>query len=147
MSNNNYNNCSIVPFPYCVQCSSVYSFTLQNFTKQSQLCQCKTFQTPNAKWTPVLINKIWYYKMHQESTQFISEQNLTLYFKCPSFSVHHLFQISSYVLQVLSWAPLKAEWPVAVFKGLGESQGLVIHFYTWTKPTNKVINLIALMFT
>ena len=31
------------------------------------------FQIPKAKWTPVLINKIWYYRMHQKSSQVVSE--------------------------------------------------------------------------
>ena len=49
-------------------CSSIHSITLQNFTKPKSAFSVKLFQIPNAKWTPVLINKIWYYKMHQESS-------------------------------------------------------------------------------
>ena len=50
-------------------CSSIHSITLQNSTKLKSAFSVKPFQIPNAKWTPVLINKIWYYKMHQESSQ------------------------------------------------------------------------------
>ena len=69
---NNYNNCSIVPFPCYIQASiHLYYRTPQN----SKLAfSVKLSQIPNAKWTPVLINKIWYYKMHQESSQVVSEQ-------------------------------------------------------------------------
>ena len=80
--------------------------------------------------------------------------NLTLYFRCQCFwlniSKHlcsELFKFCSSAVPVLSWSQVKPKWLVAVFKGLGVSQGLVFNFYTWTKPTNKLIKVIALAFT
>ena len=79
-------NCSIVPslFHFTVLTFLVFYITVQNFTT-SQVSQ-PTFPNLNAKWIPVLINKIWYYRMHQKSSQVVPEQIQTLYFKCPSFS-------------------------------------------------------------
>ena len=98
MSNNNYNNCSIVPFPWYVQASIPLHYititALQNFTKPKSGFSVKPFQISNAKWMPALINKIWYYKMHQKSSQVVSEQILTLYFRCPSFLANHLFNVA-----------------------------------------------------
>ena len=33
----------------------------------------ETFLNSNAEWIPVLINKIWHYKLHQEPSQVIPE--------------------------------------------------------------------------
>ena len=61
--------------------------------------------------------------MHQKSSQVVSEQILTLYFRRPSFLANHLFnvapkllQMSSDVLQVLSWACLRLGAQQLVFK-------------------------------
>ena len=149
-----YNNCSIVkiicnvPFPWYIQAAIQLHYRTPQNSKSA--FSVETFQIPNANWTPVLINKIWYYKMHHDSSQVASEQIQLCISDAQAFQLticSMLLQTSSYVLQVLFWAQLRPGWPAAVFKGLGESQGLVIHFYTWTKPTNKVINLIALTFT
>ena len=86
-SDNNYNNCSIVSFP--LMCS-MFKHPFIYITEPHKTIV--SFLSQNlSKWTPVLINKIWYYKMHKESSQVNSEQILTLYFRCPSFSANHLF--------------------------------------------------------
>ena len=78
---------------YYVQVSIPLHYrTSQN---QSQLSQFKTFQIPNAKWTPVLINKIWYYKMHQESSQIVSEQIQLCISDTQGLLANHLFQCCS----------------------------------------------------
>ena len=67
--------------------------------------------------------------MHQESSQVVSEQIQLSISDAQAFQLticSMLLQTSSYVLQVLSWAQLRPEWPATVFKGLGESQGLFI---------------------
>ena len=43
--------------------------------------------------------------MHQKSSQVVSEQILTLYFKRPSFSSNHLLQRSSYEVMCLQSSP------------------------------------------
>ena len=91
-----YNNCSIVPFPCSIQCSMFthlvfYITELHKIQVRSQLNFSKISK---AKWTPVLINKIWYYRMLQKSSQVVSEQILTLHFRCPSFSANHLFNVA-----------------------------------------------------
>ena len=133
MSNNNYINCSIVPFPCCDQCSSVHSFTLQNFTKPKSAFSVKPFQIPNAKWTPVLINKIWYYKMHQKSSQVNSEQILTLYFKHPSFSANHLFQCCSKCQVMFFKSCPGPQW------GLGDQQ---LYLKVWEDPRGLLFTFI-----
>ena len=65
----------------------------------------------------VLINKIWYYRMHQKSSQVVSEQILTLYFKCPSFSANHLFNVAPNV-KWCSSSPVLSPTEAWVLSGL-----------------------------
>ena len=66
----NYNNCSIVPFPFNMyKHPFLYITELHKISFLSQNLSKSQMQ----KWTPVLLNKIWYYKMHQESSQVIPE--------------------------------------------------------------------------
>ena len=72
----------------------VFYITVQNFTKYTSQVSVKLFQISKAEWTPVLFYKIWYYRMPQKPSQVVPEQILTLYFKCPSFSSNHLFNVA-----------------------------------------------------
>ena len=92
--------------------SLLHYSTELHFTKYKSGFSVKLFQISKAEWTPVLINKIWYYRMHQKSSQVISEQILTLYFKCPSFSSNHLFNVAP---KVQLWVMLLQSSPQPVW--------------------------------
>ena len=74
-----------------VHTSSLLHYRTSQNTSQVSV---KLFQISKAKWTPVLINKIWYYRMLQKSRQVVSEQILTLHFRHPSFLANHLFNVA-----------------------------------------------------
>ena len=98
--NNCYNNCSIVPslfhfFHFTLFTVLTFYITIQNFTKYTSQVSVNFSKIPKAEWTPVLSNKIWYYRMLQKPSQVVPEQILTLYFRCQSFSSNHLFQCCS----------------------------------------------------
>ena len=109
------------------------------------------FQISKAKWTPVLFNKIWYYRMHQKSSQFVSELILTLHFRCPCFLANNLFNVAPNVkwcvfCPVLSQSEAGALW-LLYWKTREDPQGLYIVSFSGAKPTNRAINLIAFAFT
>ena len=131
-----------------VHVSSLLHYRTSQNTSQVSV---KLFQISKAKWTPVLINKIWYYRMPQKSSQVVSEQILTLYFRCPSFSANHLFNVAPNVKWCSSSPVLslsEAGGPVALYlKTREDPQGLYIVSFSGAKPTNRAINLIAFVFT
>ena len=62
--------------------------------------------------------------MLQKPSQVVSEQILTLYFRCPSFSSNHLLQRSSYeVSSVFSTASLRLGACGPCFQRLDRPQG------------------------
>ena len=109
-----YNNCSIVPSLFHFshfKLFTVLTFSLLHYNTELHYTKYKSgFSTnfpkiPKAEWTPVLLNKIWYYRMLQKPSQVVSEQILTLYFRRPNFSSNHLLQRSSYELKCLQSSP------------------------------------------
>ena len=153
-NNWSYNNCSIVPSLFHFTVVLVFYITAQNFTKHASQVSVNFSKVSKAELTPVLFNKIWYYRMLQKLSQVVSEQILTLYFKCQSFSSNHLFQCCSKgpVMKWCVFSLLHSQseagglWPL-LLKTRQDPRGLYIVSLKWSKPTNKSINLIALTFS
>ena len=51
--------------------ASIYLYTLQNSTKLA--FSVKTFPNPKMQSETPVLNKIWYYRMHKESSQVVPE--------------------------------------------------------------------------
>ena len=81
-SNNNYNNCSIVPFLCCDQHSSVHSFTLQNFTKPKlafSVYNLSKFQMQSEHQFEKYQNRIFWYQSYLRDILYTGpSQGLTL---------------------------------------------------------------------
>ena len=72
--------------------------------------------------------------MHKKSSQVVTEQNPTLYFRCPSFSANHLLNVAPNIKVCFSspvLAPTEAWVPSGLYLKVWEDpRGLLFFFHT-----------------
>ena len=92
-----YNRCSIVKsftmFLSLVKFKHPFNDITELHKIKVSFLSVKTFPYFNEEWIPVLINKIWHYKMHQESQSSYSWAKSNSVFQMPKLTICSKIQV------------------------------------------------------